>query len=153
MLNQPKVLIVEDEPILAMLLEEQLRLDGYLIVGPCSNVSSALDVDEDIDIALLDVNLGGYFVDPVARQLAERDVPFLFVTAYGRDVITTEFSDRVVLQKPVDVQDLSDTLKRVLKTYAYKNAERARQDAKLAEALALTCPASDPPAVDRGTPS
>ncbi len=79
------MLVVEDEALLAMELEELLDRAGCTIVGPFSDVARALDAAhrERIDVALLDMNLNGEMVYPLADELTRKGVPFLFVTGYG----------------------------------------------------------------------
>lgn len=80
-----RVLVVEDEMLLALDLEEGLNDAGCDVVGPAGNLRTALALarSETIDAAILDVNLGGESVFPVAQALAARRVPFLFATAYA----------------------------------------------------------------------
>jgi CheY-like chemotaxis protein len=110
------VLIVEDETIVAMLLEDMLEELG------CSRVLHAGSIDEAIglvrerkpDAAMVDVNLGGVYAYPVAASLAEAGVPFVFTTGYGADGIAAEWAARPVVQKPFSMENLSATLKRAL---------------------------------------
>lgn len=97
-----RVLVVEDELLVAMSLEEVLRAAGCVVVGPIPRVEKALKAarDEAIDIALLDVNLAGERVYPVAEVLTQRRVPFLFMTGYGRDMLPAEHAGRPVVGKP-----------------------------------------------------
>jgi DNA-binding response OmpR family regulator len=80
-----RVLVVEDEMLLALDLEEGLREAGCEVVGPAGNLRMALALarSEILDAAILDVNLAGETVFPVAQILADSDVPFVFATAYA----------------------------------------------------------------------
>jgi CheY-like chemotaxis protein len=110
------MLIVEDETIVAMLLEDMLADLG------CSTVLHAGSIDEAInlvherkpDAAMVDVNLGGVYAYPVAATLAEAGVPFVFTTGYGAGGIATEWAARPVVQKPFNLENLSATLERAL---------------------------------------
>jgi len=97
-----RVLLVEDEAMVAMMIEDMLSDLGCLVIGPASRVSSALDLldDEAIDAAVLDVNLGGEAVFPVADRLAAVGVPFVFSTGYGLAGLDDRHAARPVLQKP-----------------------------------------------------
>ena len=81
-----RILIVEDEFVVALQLEQLVRAAGGTVVGPVPSVGRALPVirTEELDGALLDVNLHGRPVTPVARALRARGIPFILVTAYGR---------------------------------------------------------------------
>jgi DNA-binding NarL/FixJ family response regulator len=83
--RRARVLVVEDEALVALELAAGLALAGYEVVGPFGRVAPALDrlADGLPDAALLDVNIAGEPVEPVADLLADRGVPFAFVTAYG----------------------------------------------------------------------
>lgn len=97
-----KILVVEDEPIVAMDLELKLEQLGCEIVGIASTVEEAEDVlsRTEPDIALLDANLHGQRVDRVADALASRSVPFAFATGYGREALPQAFPDAELLSKP-----------------------------------------------------
>ena len=80
-----RVLVVEDEVLLALTLEDHLREDGWTVVGPYHDLQTALAAAgvEPVDCAILDVNLNGEMVFPLAEALLGRAVPFLFVTGYA----------------------------------------------------------------------
>jgi DNA-binding response OmpR family regulator len=84
LLSAKRVLIVEDDPILAMNLADELVAEGATVVGPAANVADALDViaNSELDGAIVDINLGGKAAFPVADALADRYVPFVFATGY-----------------------------------------------------------------------
>jgi CheY-like chemotaxis protein len=112
MLNGVKVLVVEDEYLVAVLIEEMLESAGCIVTGPVARLPEALDaVDhEDYDAAVLDVNLAGERVDPVAQALSRRKVPFVFVTGYGSGVLSEEFAERPRLCKPFRMAELLGAL-------------------------------------------
>jgi DNA-binding response OmpR family regulator len=103
-----KVLVVEDEALIAMDLGAALRKAGCRVVGPAPGVEQALRViaAEEADVALLDVNLGGEEIFPVADELARRGVPFVFLTGYGRDALPERFRDRPTSPKPYSAKPL-----------------------------------------------
>lgn len=111
-----RVFIVEDEALILDTLQDMLEGLG------CHVVASALRVDEalaklaslDLDVAVLDVNVAGQRVDPVADLLAARGVPFLFASGYGRGSLPAAHGDRVLLTKPYRKADLKVALAAVL---------------------------------------
>jgi DNA-binding response OmpR family regulator len=111
-----RVLVVEDEYFVAILIEEILESAGCVVMGPIPRLLEALDaVDhEDYDVAVLDVNLAGERIDPVADALSERNVPFLFVTGYGASALPGEYAERPLLHKPFRMAELLGALSRVL---------------------------------------
>jgi DNA-binding NtrC family response regulator len=119
-----RILIVEDEPFIALTLEDMLFELGFVVAGCVADVPAALALiaREDIDGALLDVNLGSQQIDAVAALLAERDCPFVFTTGYGRTGVPAAYSDRAVLQKPFGMDDLATILRNELKPVARSRA-------------------------------
>jgi CheY-like chemotaxis protein len=107
-----KVLVVEDEFLVASLLEDMLQSAGCVVKGPVARVPEALDTieKERCDAAVLDVNLGGERIDPVAHALADRNIPFVFVTGYGHAALPAEYAERPRLRKPFRMADLFATL-------------------------------------------
>ncbi len=97
-----RVMVVEDELLVAMLIEDTLVDHGYVVVGPFSNVADALVAarDERIDLALLDVNLRGERVYPVAELLERRGIPFLLLSGYGSDAIPAACAHWEACSKP-----------------------------------------------------
>jgi DNA-binding response OmpR family regulator len=104
----PRVLVVEDETILAMMLEDALVDAGYAVVGPFACLDAALQAAEReaLDAALLDVNIAGEMVFPVAEVLARRGVPFFLVTGYDNRVLSKAHQDWPVLMKPYRLNDV-----------------------------------------------
>lgn len=113
-MNAPKnVLIVEDEPLIAMMLEDFLDLLDHGFAGTADNVGAALARigDGGIDAAILDVNLrGGEKSTAIAEALAERGVPFVFATGGGDDAVDPRFRDRPRLQKPFTMDGVAKAL-------------------------------------------
>jgi CheY-like chemotaxis protein len=111
-----RILVVEDEMIVAWLLEDMLADLGCAVVGPAGSVNQALAMidAEAIDVAVLDVNLNGQTSYPVADALAARGVPFVFSTGYDRDRLLDGYRAFPVLQKPYHLSELGDTLAKLL---------------------------------------
>ena len=111
-----RVLVVEDEALVLMLLTDMVEESGAVVVGPASTVAEALELaqDADIEAALLDVNLNGQPVFPVAAALRARGVPFAFLTGYGRAGLPDEYADASVLQKPFQFDHLMERLQALL---------------------------------------
>jgi two-component sensor histidine kinase/DNA-binding response OmpR family regulator len=103
-----RVLLVEDEALVAMMIQESLTECGHSVVGPISRASDALQAakESDYDAAILDINLGDGMAYPVADIVSARGVPFVFVTGYEADTIDERFSDIPILQKPIERQML-----------------------------------------------
>jgi DNA-binding response OmpR family regulator len=97
-----RILVIEDEPLVAMELESNLSAAGCEVVGPAGTLEQArsLVAQADFDAALVDVNLAGRTVDEIAAALAQKNCPFAFVTGYGREALPRGFQDAVVLGKP-----------------------------------------------------
>jgi PAS domain S-box-containing protein len=111
-LKGKRVLIVEDEPLVAMDLESSLTAAGCEVMGTAGTLreARALCADAQCDAALVDVNLGGQPVDELAAALTKRNIPFAFVTGYGRDALPQGFRDAVVLTKPFEQTGLVATV-------------------------------------------
>jgi CheY-like chemotaxis protein len=108
-----RILLVEDEAMVAMLVEGMLDELGCRLVEWAASVPAALEILEthDFDGALLDVNLNGTYVYPVAEALTSRGLPFVFVTGYGRSAeIAARFAEAPVLKKPFDCDHLARVL-------------------------------------------
>jgi CheY-like chemotaxis protein len=107
-----RVLLVEDEPLIALALEDELRDLGCEVVGPAFSLAAAVQLagDATLNGAILDVNLGGQKVYPAADLLAARNLPFIFVTGYGAAGLLEPYRDRPVLQKPIALKRLVEIL-------------------------------------------
>jgi CheY-like chemotaxis protein len=115
-LSNRKVLVVEDEMMIAMLIEDMLDEFGCKLVGPATNVPRALELigKESIDIAVLDLNLSGKDTYVIADALQEKNVPFIFATGYGSKGLREGYGNRPVLQKPFQTKDLEIALAQAL---------------------------------------
>ena len=112
-----KVLAVEDESVVAMWLEDALAELGCIVVGPAARVEEALELVERevVQAAVLDVNLAGVSVFPVADRLQELDIPFVFATGYGNAGVVDRHRERIVLQKPYSTHTLKHALEEAIR--------------------------------------
>ena len=102
-----KILVVEDEPLLAMTLKDVLTASGCTVVGPASSLKQGMRLIEKevVDGAILDVNLRGEMVFPLADALAVRSIPFVYITGYSK-LLRACNHGRPFLQKPYTSQQL-----------------------------------------------
>jgi len=112
MTNPHRVLIVEDEALVGMAIEDALNCLGIDVAGVAGTVDEALiHVEQDhFDGAILDVQLHGKDVLPVAEALQRRSIPFVFATGYGKSGVPEKYRDAPVLQKPFMPAELRDVL-------------------------------------------
>ena len=106
------ILIVEDEPLIAMMLEDFILSLGHEVSGNCDSVGSALAEIEggSCDLAILDVNLKGESVWPVAKALRARNIPFVLATGGHVDPPPAEFHDVPVIEKPYTIDRVSPVI-------------------------------------------
>jgi DNA-binding response OmpR family regulator len=111
-----RVLVAEDEFLVALLLEEELNSLGCLILGPYTTVSRATRASnvEDFDLAILDINLAGELVYPLADDFTTRGVPFLFLSGYGSADIPERFRSTVRVAKPYEPSALAAAITALL---------------------------------------
>jgi len=107
-----RVLVVEDEMLVSMLVEDMLADFGCAVVGPAPDFDAAMALanSAEIDAALLDVNVAGRVIFPVADALKARGVPFAFASGYGAAGVEGDHRDAPVLQKPFRQIDLERAL-------------------------------------------
>jgi DNA-binding response OmpR family regulator len=116
--RKPSVLLVEDEFLIAMDLEHLLRQHGYRVLGPAATVAAALRLldGEEPDVALLDVNLRGEMVTPVAEALRARGMPFVLASAYdGAQLEAMNLAGAPNVGKPTDARRLLAALAQALR--------------------------------------
>jgi CheY-like chemotaxis protein len=108
-----RILVVEDEMLIAMLLEDMLAELGHKVAGVMPRVNEALAAvsRDDYDLAILDLHLNGQSAFPVADALMARGKPFAFATGYGESGLPDRYRGMPVLQKPFAREDLERTLK------------------------------------------
>ncbi len=103
-----RILIIEDEFLVAMLLEDLLSEMGHCVVACIARIDNGMKFADhaDLDFAILDVNVGGEQSFPVAEILRRRGIPFIFATGYGAGGVTSEFRNELTLQKPYEPREL-----------------------------------------------
>ncbi|WP_342453244.1 response regulator [Jiella mangrovi] len=105
--------MVEDESLVALQLEDMLLDLGCIVVGPAMRLRAAseiLDSGIAIDCAVLDVNVSGEMVYPIAERLAAMGIPFIFATGYGRDGVEERWTEVPILQKPYTGEEIGHSL-------------------------------------------
>ncbi|WP_431481153.1 response regulator [Pseudomonas thivervalensis] len=112
-----RVLVVEDEGAIALLIEEMLEEFGCEVVASVARLATACEVagSVQVDLAILDVNLAGERVFPVADILRGRQIPFLFSTGYGASGLPAEYAGCPVLHKPFSQSELQQKIAVTLK--------------------------------------
>jgi len=107
-LQGKRIIIIEDEPLVAMDLESTLTGAGCDVIGSAGTLDKARSLisQAEYDAALLDVNLAGQPVDELAAALTKKNTPFAFVTGYGREGVPRGFQDAVLLKKPFSQDQL-----------------------------------------------
>ena len=116
------VFLVEDELMIRMMVADMLQELGYRVAGEAGRVEEALGLVQrtEFDIAIIDINLHGEPVFPVAKAIKERDRPFIFATGYSASTLPDEFRDRPALQKPFQIETLGKLLEGTLKATRYR---------------------------------
>jgi len=111
-----RLLVVEDECLIALNMVEQLAELGYIVIGPASTMAEArhLAAVADLDVAVVDLNLHGVFAGEVADILALREIPFLFITGYSQLPARQRFKNIAVLIKPFGTLDLQRAVEGLL---------------------------------------
>jgi DNA-binding response OmpR family regulator len=109
-----RVLVVEDEVLVGMMIEEMLQDLGYEVAALATHLDQALALaqSEPFDFALLDINLNGKQSFPVAEVIRERGLPFLFATGYGDRILDAPYTGAPLLQKPFSLEELRRALGR-----------------------------------------
>ena len=111
-----RVLVAEDEPLISMLLTDHLEYAGYTVVGPFAGLDEASAAAQDgmLDVALLDINLKGQIVLPLAEQLTARSVPVVLMSGYGDQRQMSGRQTWPIIPKPFDLTTLLATLEKVV---------------------------------------
>ena len=115
--RNPRILIVEDEALIAIHIADILQSHGFEVVGTCQSVLQAfahLENNDCCDAAILDAHLRNESASAVATALAQRKIPFVVFTGHGRAQLPTELASAPVLAKPVNTEDLISEVKRLL---------------------------------------
>jgi DNA-binding response OmpR family regulator len=115
-----RVLVAEDEFLVYLALEDELRDHGFEVVGPFASLAEihAAVARESIDFALLDINLGGEMIFPVADDLLARNIPFIFLSGYASGAVPERYRAVPRLDKPFDPRKLLAALRGLAQTTA-----------------------------------
>ena len=110
------VFLVEDEVMIRMMVADMLEELGYSIAAEAGDISEAIQLAQsaEFDLAILDVNVNGKVISPVADILAAQNRPFIFATGYGSSGLPAEYRDRPALQKPFQIETLARIIEQVL---------------------------------------
>ena len=111
-----RILVVEDELMIRMLLEDMLDELGYTVAAEAGHLDEALEAAKTavFDMAILDVDLNGKTCEPVAEVLATRGMPFVFTTGFGEHSLPQAYRDRPILKKPYQIDGLRQILEATL---------------------------------------
>ena len=111
-----RILIVEDEPLLAMNLEDMLIELGHHVAGTATRIDKALSLAEgsEFNLAILDINLAGSNTFQVAAILQKRGIPFIFTSGYGADGLIDGYREACLLTKPFGVKELEHMIAKAL---------------------------------------
>ncbi len=112
-----RILVVEDEPLIALELVEVLTAAGHTVIGPATDVAEALKllIDRGCDAAVLDVNLGRETAAPIAEAMRSRALPFVIVSGYSKQQQPAAFLGAPFLPKPIDTAALMSVLRGLIK--------------------------------------
>ncbi len=112
------VFLVEDEVMIRMMVADMLEELGYTVSAEAGEIGDAIRLAETsfFDVAILDVNVNGKVISPVADVIKARNRPFIFATGYGSSGLPEEYRDRPALQKPFQIETLSKAIDAALKT-------------------------------------
>jgi CheY-like chemotaxis protein len=114
------VFLVEDEVMIRMMVSDMLEDLGYRVVAEAGEINEAMKLAQtaEFDIAILDVNVNGKVISPVAELIRARNLPFIFATGYGSSGLPEEYRDRPALQKPFQLETLARMIDTALKSQA-----------------------------------
>jgi DNA-binding response OmpR family regulator len=114
-----RILVVDDDGIIAFHLAQGLRKEGFAVVGPAPSAAKALALikQEGCDFAVLDIHLGQGTAEPIARELAARGVPYAFATGYLHEQLPAIFQDVPLFTKPISIKGLVAEMRRRLTSY------------------------------------
>jgi CheY-like chemotaxis protein len=106
------VFLVEDEVMIRMMVADMLEELGYSVAAEAGEIGEAMKLAQsaDFDLAILDVNVNGKMISPVADLIRARQRPFIFATGYGSSGLPEEYRDRPALQKPFQIETLAKAI-------------------------------------------
>jgi CheY-like chemotaxis protein len=112
------VFLVEDEVMIRMMVADMLEELGYRVVAEAGEINEAIRLAQtaEFDLAILDVNVNGKVISPVAELITARNRPFIFATGYGSSGLPEEYRDRPALQKPFQIETLARMIDAALKS-------------------------------------
>jgi DNA-binding response OmpR family regulator len=119
-LSGRSVFLVEDEVMIRMMVADMLQELGYKVAAEAGDIAEAMRLAQttEFDIAILDVNVNGKVISPVADLIRARNLPFIFATGYGSSGLPEEYRDRPALQKPFQIETLARVINNTLKSAA-----------------------------------
>jgi CheY-like chemotaxis protein len=114
------VFLVEDEVMIRMMVADMLQELGYSVAAEAGEINEAIRLAQsaEFDLAILDVNVNGKVISPVADLISARNLPFIFATGYGSSGLPEEYRDRPALQKPFQIETLARVIDNTLKSTA-----------------------------------
>ena len=117
-LSGRSVFLVEDEVMIRMMVADMLEELGYKVAAEAGDITEAMRLAQatEFDIAILDVNVNGKVISPVAELIKARNRPFIFATGYGSQGLPEEYRDRPALQKPFQLESLGKMIETALKS-------------------------------------
>jgi CheY-like chemotaxis protein len=128
------VFLVEDEVMIRMMVADMLEELGYRVVAEAGEINEAIRLAQsaEFDLAILDVNVNGKVISPVAELIKARNRPFIFATGYGSSGLPEEYRDRPALQKPFQLETLARMIDNTLKSapFLYRRRPGYRGDDK-----------------------
>jgi DNA-binding response OmpR family regulator len=112
------VFLVEDEVMIRMMVADMLEELGYRVVAEAGEINEAIRLAQsaEFDLAILDVNVNGKVISPVAELITARNRPFIFATGYGSSGLPEEYRNRPALQKPFQIETLARTIDTALRS-------------------------------------
>jgi DNA-binding response OmpR family regulator len=115
--DRPRILVTEDEFLVFLVLEDELRSEGYDVLGPFSSLPATREAlaCEHVDLVLLDINMGGSMAWPIADELIERNIPFIFLSGYAGDALPECYRDIPRVAKPYDPALLQSQIRQLLR--------------------------------------
>jgi CheY-like chemotaxis protein len=116
-LPRGSVFLVEDEVMIRMMVADMLEELGYSVAAEAGEINEAIRLAQSthFDLAILDVNVNGKVISPVAELIQARNRPFIFATGYGSSGLPEEYRDRPALQKPFQLETLARTIDAAMK--------------------------------------